>query len=452
MTSRSGWTAVARRWPLVVVLGVLGLGVAAVVLSGQTTRYDGRAEVLIQPSSPGTSLSGRAVESYAHVLGGTALEKRAVKALDLGSVPDTDVRGEVVGNSSVVRVVVRTTDPDRAAQLAGQVAEELVSWIDSFQDKAAERAGDDAASLPTLSPVVIQEGTASSEPVEPDTRRTYVIFGLGGLLLGLVLAGLRNLATATVTSSDALAQQVKAPVIGAIALDRHVAEHPLISTLSNQHPRAEAMRIIRTNLQFLDVDRASNVYVVTSSVAGEGKTTTASNLAISLAQSGQNVVIVDGDLRRPRLHEVFGAEQNVGLTSVLVGKVPLDSAVQGTDVPGLDVLTSGTRPPNPSEIIQTAAMETVLIDLGRRYDIVLVDAPPLLPVADAALLSVISDGAILVVRHGRTGHDQVRAASERISTVGGRLLGTIISMAPKKETARYGYGYGYDDGKGRRRR
>ncbi|RYJ05924.1 MAG: polysaccharide biosynthesis tyrosine autokinase [Actinomycetales bacterium] len=434
------------------LLGALGLGAAALVLSGQTTRYDGSAEVLIQPTSPATSLSGRAVESYAHVLGGTALEQRAVKALGLEDAGDAEVRGEVVGNSSVVRVVVRTTDPERAAQLAGQVAEELVSWIASYQDRAAERAGEDAPDLPTLSPIVIQEGTASSQPVEPDARRTYVLFGLAGLLLGLLLAALRNLATATVTSSDALTEQVKAPVIGAVAQDRHVADHPLISTLSNQHPRAEAMRIIRTNLQFLDVDRVSNVYVVTSSVAGEGKTTTASNLAISLAQSGQNVVLVDGDLRRPRLHEVFGAEQNVGLTSVLVGKVPLDSAVQGTDVPGLDVLTSGTRPPNPSEIIQTAAMETVLIELGRRYDIVLVDAPPLLPVADAALLSVISDGAILVVRHGRTGHDQVRAASERITTVGGRLLGTIISMSPKKETARYGYGYGYDDGKGRRRR
>ena len=486
MTTRSGWTAAVRRWPFVVAMGVVGIIVAALVLSGQTTRYEGQAEVLLQPSTATSPLSARTVESYAHVLGSATLERRAVKALKLDSVPDTDVRGEVVGDSAVIRVVVRSPQPDRAARLAGRIATEFTSWLTNVQkqDAAPRRSGtDDAAqsdgtdqtdgtgqtgdtgqtarseASATTTPVVIdtvvvQDGTASDRAVEPERLRTYALGALVGLLVGVAIAFLRNLAAATVTSSDALKEQLQVPVIGAIAQDRHVVEAPLITSLSSQHPRAEAMRIIRTNLQFLDIDRTSNVYVVTSCVAGEGKTTTASNLAISLAQSGQNVVLVDGDLRRPRLHEVFGVEKNVGLTSVLVGRAPLDAAVQGTDVPGLDVLTSGTRPPNPSEIIQTAAMESVLLELGRRYDVVLVDAPPVLPVADAALLSVIADGAILVVRHGRTGHDQVRAAAERVSTVGGRLLGAIISMAPKKETARYGYGYGYDDvsGKGRRRR
>jgi capsular exopolysaccharide synthesis family protein len=235
-----------------------------------------------------------------------------------------------------------------------------------------------------------------------------------------------------------------APVLGAVAYDRAATQAPLITSLGNHHPRFEAVRILRTNLQFLDIDRDHKVIAVTSSVAGEGKSTTACNLAIALAQTGTRVVLVEGDLRRPRVSEYLGIEKTVGLTTVLVGRVALDAALQEAGTPGLDVLTSGALPPNPAEILQTDAMRALLAELRHRYDVVLIDSPPLLPVTDAALLASIADGAILVVRHGETGHDQVRAAVERLDSVGARLLGTVLSMSPAKELTRYGYGYGYD--------
>ena len=184
---------------------------------------------------------------------------------------------------------------------------------------------------------------------------------------------------------------------------------------------------------------------VTSCLPGEGKSTTVANLAIALAHGGESVVLVDADLRRPRLDELFGLDRAPGLTTALVGAVDIADAVQETSVPGLDVLTTGALPPNPSELLQTNAMADLVLTLQRRYDIVLFDAPPLLPVTDAALLATLSDGAVLLVRHGRTTAEQVRAAVGRLQSVGADLLGTVLTMVPARGMARYGYGYGYED-------
>ena len=272
-----------------------------------------------------------------------------------------------------------------------------------------------------------------------------------GLLLGLGVARWRQLADRGVASADELEATTEAPLLGAIAYDRSVQDAPLLTSLSPQHPRAESIRILRTNLQFVDVDHDRTVITVTSAVEAEGKTSTACNLAIALAQSGLRVALVEGDLRRPQLAEQFGLESTVGLTTVLVGRVELDEAMQETEIPGLDVLTSGARPPNPAEIVQTGAMEQLVADLRRAYDIVLIDAPPLLPVTDATILALLSDGALLVVRHGRTGHDQVRAAVERLQTVGATLFGTVLSMSPRRAAGRFGYGYEYATQSSRRR-
>jgi len=190
-------------------------------------------------------------------------------------------------------------------------------------------------------------------------------------------------------------------------------------------------------------------------VPSEGKTTTACNLGLILAQAGQRVVLVEGDIRRPQLAEYLGLEGAVGLTSVLVGRVAPEDALQPWGDLPLEVLTSGPLPPNPSELLQSRAMELLLGELDRRADVVLIDAPPLLPVTDGALLARMSDGAVLVVRHGKTSVDQVRQAVDNLAKVDARLLGTVLTMAPAKGpdayTYGYGYGYGYAVERGRRR-
>lgn len=449
MPTSTSRRSLGSRWILVVLLGVLGAVAGQVVVSGITPRYEASAEILVEPpvgndEVPARTLSARTLESYGRLLGGPALLERAGEALGVPTIPREDVRSDVVGTSTILRVTVRDETLADAQEIAGQLAEEFTDWLATNQEDldADQREGT----------IVIDPGSGSASPVAP-TRWPYVLAGLLlGLALGLLVAHWRRATDRGVASTDDLEAATGAPVLGAIAHDRSAHEAPLLTSLSPQHPRAEAIRILRTNLQFVDVDHDRTVVAVTSSVEAEGKTTTACNLAIALAQSGLRVALVEGDLRRPQLAEVMGLESTVGLTTVLVGRVDLDEAMQETEVPGLDVLTSGARPPNPAEIVQTGAMERLVADLRQRYDIVLLDAPPLLPVADAAILSLLADGALLVVRHGRTGQDQVRAAVDRLDTVGASLFGSVLSMTPRRQAGRYGYGYEYDQKSSRRRR
>lgn len=174
------------------------------------------------------------------------------------------------------------------------------------------------------------------------------------------------------------------------------------------------------------------------------------NLALALAQGGEHVLLIECDLRRPRAARSLGLDAAVGVTTVLVGKATLAEALQEVD--GLDVLAAGAIPPNPAELIQSGAMKDLLAEVRHRYDVVLMDAPPLLPVTDAALLAAQADGALVVVRHGKTTRDQLRGALQRLRQVDGAALGIVFNMTPRSGGA-YGYGYGYgpDGGESTRR-
>lgn len=437
MRHTPGLRALLRRWPTIALMTLFGLGLAAVILSSAKERYTAGTEVLIAPPTDRstTALAERTVESYARVLGGRTIASSALKEVDLSTTAselDENLTASVVDDTSVLRVEVTDGSADRAAELSQAAADSFLTWL---EDQDTE-----------LRATVVERAVVPSEPSSPDRAPWLVLGGLVGLLLGLALAAARQVSDRSVRTPAELEQIAGAPVLGAVAYDRTVVQTPLITSLGTHHPRFEAVRILRTNLQFLDIDRDHKVITVTSSVPGEGKSTTATNLAIALAQTGSRVALVEGDLRRPRVSEYLGIEKTVGLTTVLVGRVGLDTALQSAGTPGLEVLTSGALPPNPSEILQTNAMKALVSELRQRFDVVLIDAPPLLPVTDASLLASISDGAILVVRHGETGREEVRSATGRLESVGARLLGTVLSMAPAKELSRHGYGYGYGYG------
>ncbi|MCW2750045.1 MAG: capsular biosynthesis protein [Aeromicrobium sp.] len=433
---------VARRWPSIILVTLIGVGLAAAALSIATPTYTAHADVLIVPPADKstTAVADRTVRSYAHVLGGRTIAGQVVKSLGLSSsvgATDRQLSAKVVKGTSVLRVTASNRGPQTAARVAQEAADQFVTWLDANQSSDAATA---------LTADIVERAVTPSSPSAPSKIWWLAIGAIGGLLAGLLLAIWRNLADRSVHTPVELEELTSAPVLGAMAYDRAASSTPLITSLGTHHPRYEAVRILRTNLQFLDVDRDNKVITITSSVAGEGKSTTACNLSIALAQTGTRVALIEGDLRRPRVSEYLGIEKSVGLTTVLVGRVTLDAAIQQAGTPGLDVLASGALPPNPSEILQTNAMRALIGELRQRYEVVLIDAPPLLPVTDASLLASISDGAILVVRHGRTGREQVRTATERLQAVGAPLLGTVLSMSPAKELARYGYGYGYGYG------
>jgi len=259
-----------------------------------------------------------------------------------------------------------------------------------------------------------------------------------GLIIGLGVALLRDLFDNSVSDDSDVREVTTAPVMARISYDRHVSSHPMIGDHENDAARSEAFRILRTNLQFLDVDTDLRSLVISSAVAGEGKTVTAAELAVVTAQTGKRVLVVDGDLRRPRVAQLFGVSGDVGLTNVLVGKVSLEQCIQRHAPTGVHVLASGTLPPNPSEILQTKAAGDLLESLTGMFDLVLIDAPPLLPVADAAIMARSASGAILVVRAGKTTTDQLRQATQRLQAVGGHLLGVTLNMTSRR-SADYGY-------------
>ncbi|MFW8745217.1 CpsD/CapB family tyrosine-protein kinase, partial [Mesorhizobium japonicum] len=221
------------------------------------------------------------------------------------------------------------------------------------------------------------------------------------------------------------------------------ARRPLIVHDDPNSARAEAFRSLRTNLQFLDVEGGPRSFVIASAIPEEGKTTTAANLAIAIAQSGARVAVVDADLRRPRLAGYLGLEGAVGLSDVLIGRVPLTDALQPWGNVPLMVLPAGTRPPNPSELLGSRAMELLLQVLEREFDTVLIDVPPLLPVTDGALLAKQTRGALLLVAAGRVRRDELAGAIRALENVDAHLSGLILTMLPVKGPDAYGrYGYG----------
>ena len=204
-------------------------------------------------------------------------------------------------------------------------------------------------------------------------------------------------------------------------------------------PISETYRAIRTNLQFAGAGKQLKYIAFTSSVPGEGKSTTISNIALTMAQDGKKVLLIDNDLRKPRQHKIFGL-LNKGLTNIIAMGTPFEEAVQKDVFPNLDVLTSGPIPPNPSELLGSEKMLDVLKKVGESYDYVLLDLPPVLAVTDAAIVGNMADGVVLVVRSGLTEPEEAKEAKKRLQAGHANILGVVLNGVP---TEKKGYGYGY---------
>lgn len=214
----------------------------------------------------------------------------------------------------------------------------------------------------------------------------------------------------------------------------------LITHTNRKSPVSEAYRTLRTNIQFSSIDQKVKTMVVTSANMGEGKTTTVSNLAETFAQAGNRVLIVDADLRRPRVHKLFNLENQEGLTNLLVGQKDLKKVIR-TSGSEVHVITSGPVPPNPSELLGSQKMKEFVQLLSEHYDIVLFDTPPVNAVTDAAILSTFVDGVVLAVASGRTDIEGGKRAMKSLQAVNANLLGAVMTMMPISKKGYYGYQY-----------
>ena len=220
----------------------------------------------------------------------------------------------------------------------------------------------------------------------------------------------------------------------------------LIVVAQSQSPVSEAYRVLRTNLQFAAVGHTLDTLMVTSPGPGEGKSMTTANLAAALAQAGRRVILVDGDLHRPRQHRVFGLRNNTGLTTALIANVAgsLDDILQDTGVTGLRVLTSGPLPPNAAELLGSTRMRELLVDLHTRADVVVIDSPPVTALSDAAVLAMQTDGVLLVLDAGKTRRELAKRATEALGRVQARVVGVVLNRMPARGAGYYYY-YRYDD-------
>jgi protein-tyrosine kinase len=214
----------------------------------------------------------------------------------------------------------------------------------------------------------------------------------------------------------------------------------LVAETDPRSAASEAYRTLRTNIQFAGLDRPCRSILITSATAGEGKTTTAANLGIVIAQAGSPVCLVDSDLRRPNLHRLFGLDNTRGLTTALLEDLPFAQIAQPTRVANLSILTSGPLPPNPAELVGSKRMRELLEGASSSFDLVLCDSPPILAVSDPVALAAQCDGVILAVRVGTVAQDMVRRAAEQIAAVKGKILGVLLNHV---NLTRHGYHYGY---------
>lgn len=297
---------------------------------------------------------------------------------------------------------------------------------------------------------LVERAAVPKVPSAPNKVRMVLTAILFGLVLGIGLALFLEHADDTVRTPDDLELRVGIPVLGfipEISVTKNVesksAYRALICAVEPTSSAIEAFRNIRTSLFFAGPAEESKLLVITSGGPGEGKTMVACNLALVIAQSGKRVLLVDGDFRRPQVHRLFSLDNKVGFSSVLVGEKSLEEAIQKTVhdvniIENLDILTCGPSPLNPTELLESSAVQHLLQDLRHKYDRIILDAPPVLFVSDASIMSTVSDGVILVVRANRNTRAQALRARKQLEKVNARIIGGILNGV---RVTRFGHYY-----------
>ncbi len=435
-----------RRWRLVLLCLILGVGGAAGYVFTATPEYTASTQLYVAAAggdllnlTQGTTLGQEQVQSYAQIVDSPQVTALASTELN-GELSAEQIAGEITAtaplNTQLLDLSVTDKDPVRAAAVANAVSEQFARYAEDLN-----------AGANLHSPVkvtVVRRATVPTAPSSPKKPLDLALGLIAGLVIGVGGAVLRDVLDRSVTSPDQIQDLVGLPVLGVIARDPDAVNRPLLVAGDPRSTRSEAFRQLRTNLRFINPDRPPRSLAITSSVPEEGKTTTAANLAITLADAGVRICLVEGDMRRPRLAEYLGVEGAVGLTDVLVGSSSLSDAIQtwGTRQQ-LHFLPSGALPPNPSELLASHALHELLHELERQFDLVIIDSPPVLPVTDGALLSNAADGALVVVRHGRTRRDQVMRTVDSLRAADVNVFGVTLTFTPTRGPDAYYYGYAY---------
>jgi non-specific protein-tyrosine kinase len=487
-----------RKWVIVVMVAV-AVTVSVVGTLTTTPTYMASATLRILTATSGSldrvsydiNYAERLMNTYVEIATSRPVLEELVETLGLAAPPEIQV--EIVPNTELMKIVVEDQDSTLAALAANTLAEILVfrtkelysgggrsaQEILSTQLNQAEhelsQARKEYEDLIAQSPDDVELITAASRsiglkedtyamlleqyeqsrireallannlsivqpavaPQAPSKPRKVVNVALGfmiGLAGGIGLSLLFENLDTTLHATEQIEEVTELPILGEIPTVRRQRQ---VTLFNGDFPQRDAFRRLRISIFALDHDTPLRTLLITSAEPKEGKSTVAANLALAVAQSGRNVIVVDGDLRLPTLHRVFDLSNKIGLSSILKREAALDEAVQDTRIPGVQVLTSGPLPPNPAELIDSPRMTELIEQLARRFEMVLLDAPSLLAVTDATVLALATDGVVLVVGRTQARREAVQAACRHLADVKARLIGVVVNRAEKGSSYYY---------------
>lgn len=438
------YLSLLRRWWWLLCLGTLVAGgVSYAVSRNLTPVYSASATLLVnQTQVPGTIAyndiltSERLTRTYKELI-----EKRPVleEVVDRLDVPFgwQELAGmitvSVVPDTQLLRLSVENADPALASRLANSTAS---VFIEQNTANELSRPGDVS---------IIEAATPPSSPVSPNVILNTAVAAFVGLLLAGGIAFLFEYLDDTVKSTEDL-ESSGLVCLGGVARF-HRTRHPhdnLVAGSRSRHHLAEAYRILRTNVQFSTIDRPGQTLLVTSANPGEGKSTTAANLALVMAQAGKRVLLIDSDLRRPSIHRLFGLANDKGLTNLLLSPHPSpNGCAQVTRHDNLAVITSGPLPPNPSELLASKRFDALLDNIKTQADVIILDSPPMLAVTDASILAAKADGTVLVVDSSRTRAEALQRAKDALLRSKTQLLGAVLNKLKLRGAGDYYYHYYY---------
>lgn len=424
------------KWRLVGVVTVLGLclGIAPAVLMSPTYEANTQLYVSVRSDAGGTgdlvqgnSFAREVVSSYVDVVETGVVLAPVIEELDM-DVSVSELRKRVEAStpegSVLINISVSDKAPEQAARIADAVGASLTEVVQGRLEP--ERTN----GLSPVSLITTQEALAEEDPVSPRPELLVPLGLLLGLVCGIGSAVLTVVLDTRVRSVQDVKRYMENPVIGRVPHDPTVGKDPLVVHSYPHSPTAEAFRVLRTNLDFLAVGSTKRVFVISSTGVSEGKSVTAANLSLTLAAAGLRVVLVDCDLRRPRVAEYLGLEGGAGLSDVLVGRAEPDDVLQTWGRDGLRILAAGRIPPNPSELLGSETMDALIGTLSESFDYVILDAPPTLAVTDATVVGKKSSGILMVAAAGRTkkhGLDEAIRSHEAVSVP---VSGIIVTMLP----------------------
>ena len=420
---------------LIVALAVAGLTAL------QTPVYRATNQVFVQARTgagvadlnSGASFAQQQIMSYSELATTPYVLDEVIDDLDLEITPARlarDIKVSVEEGSFLIRISASATDPQMAARIADSTAENL-------RDAVASLSPQDTANSVELS--VVAQAVVPTQPASPNIIRNALLGVALALLAGVATALVRSLLNTRVRTIADLQGSTDRIVLGAIPASRGSENASRILVQNPYSVASEAYRELRTNLQFVKLVENRRSVLVTSSLPGEGKSTATVNLAHVLAMSGARVLLVDADLRSPSVHRILGLEGDAGLTTVLIGQAELEEVTQYAGIDGLDVITAGAIPPNPSELLGSPAMEDMLEEAARHYDVVLVDAPPLLAVTDAAVLSQAVGGVLVVAQSERVRRAEFERALAKLETVDANVVGLVLNRVRGVSGSQYAY-------------